>query len=157
MSDSVTPGTVVCQVPLSRDFPGKNTGVGCHFLLLCWCLILGWKLTAPQKPWISGRILNAATERKVVGSLLLLLFSWRLLGFFRQKAGYQRKRWRLQGPPNTASLAPWLGQGEIQPLIWEGCKEMELSNWGSLKTGHSFSFLITLWKAAHGTAQDESL
>ena len=29
----VTPWTVACQAPLSRDFPGKNTGVGCHFLL----------------------------------------------------------------------------------------------------------------------------
>ena len=24
--------TVVCQAPLSMGFPGKNTGVGCHFL-----------------------------------------------------------------------------------------------------------------------------
>ena len=28
-----TPWTVVCQAPLSMDFPGKNTVVGCHFLL----------------------------------------------------------------------------------------------------------------------------
>ena len=27
------PWTVVCQAPLSRSFPGKNTGVWCHFLL----------------------------------------------------------------------------------------------------------------------------
>ena len=27
------PWTVACQVPLSMGFPGKNTGVGCHFLL----------------------------------------------------------------------------------------------------------------------------
>ena len=27
-----TPWTVACQVPLSMEFPGKNTGVGCHFL-----------------------------------------------------------------------------------------------------------------------------
>ena len=25
--------TVVCYIPLSLDFLGKNTGVGCHFLL----------------------------------------------------------------------------------------------------------------------------
>ena len=30
---SVTPGTVACQAPLSMDFPGKNTGMGCRFLL----------------------------------------------------------------------------------------------------------------------------
>ena len=28
-----TPWTVALQAPLSRDSPGKNTGVGCHFLL----------------------------------------------------------------------------------------------------------------------------
>ena len=25
--------TVACQAPLSMDFPGKNNGAGCHFLL----------------------------------------------------------------------------------------------------------------------------
>ena len=28
-----TPWTVACQAPLPMEFPGKNTGVGCHFLL----------------------------------------------------------------------------------------------------------------------------
>ena len=28
-----TPWTEACQAPPSTDFPGKNTGVGCHFLL----------------------------------------------------------------------------------------------------------------------------
>ena len=30
----VTPWTVAYQAPLSMDSPGKNTGVGCHALLL---------------------------------------------------------------------------------------------------------------------------
>ena len=30
--------TVAHQAPLSWDSPGKNTGVGCHFLLLPWDL-----------------------------------------------------------------------------------------------------------------------
>ena len=29
----VTPWTIACQAPLSMGFPGKNTGVGCYFLL----------------------------------------------------------------------------------------------------------------------------
>ena len=29
----VTPWTVACQAPLSMDFPGKHTGVGCRALL----------------------------------------------------------------------------------------------------------------------------
>ena len=28
-----TPWTVARQAPLAMDFPGKNTGIGCHFLL----------------------------------------------------------------------------------------------------------------------------
>ena len=28
----VTPCTIACLSPLSMDSPGKNTGVGCHFL-----------------------------------------------------------------------------------------------------------------------------
>ena len=30
-----TPGTAAYQAPPPRDSPGKNTGVGCHFLLQC--------------------------------------------------------------------------------------------------------------------------
>ena len=29
----VTPWTTACQAPLSKDPPGKNTGMGCHLLL----------------------------------------------------------------------------------------------------------------------------
>ena len=29
------PWTAAYQAPLSTDFPGKSTGVGCHFLLQC--------------------------------------------------------------------------------------------------------------------------
>ena len=29
----VTPRTVACRLPCPWNFPGKNTGVGCHFLL----------------------------------------------------------------------------------------------------------------------------
>ena len=27
------PWTIACQAPLSMEFSGKNTGMGCHFLL----------------------------------------------------------------------------------------------------------------------------
>ena len=32
-STLATAWTVACRAPLSMGFPGKNTGVGCHFLL----------------------------------------------------------------------------------------------------------------------------
>ena len=47
---SVAPGTVARQAPLSmRDFPGKNTGVGCHFLLQGIFLTQGWKPGLPHR------------------------------------------------------------------------------------------------------------
>ena len=33
-----TPWSVACQAPLFMGSPGKNTGVGCHFLLQCVCV-----------------------------------------------------------------------------------------------------------------------
>ena len=35
----VTPWTAAHQAPLSMDFPGKSTGVGCHCLLCIWRLL----------------------------------------------------------------------------------------------------------------------
>ena len=35
-----TPWTAACQAPISMDFPGKSTGVGCHCLLRLCCLLL---------------------------------------------------------------------------------------------------------------------
>ena len=39
-----TPWTVARQAPLSMEFPSKNTGVGCHFLLQGIFLTQGSKL-----------------------------------------------------------------------------------------------------------------
>ena len=36
--------TGACQASLSTDFPGKNTGMGCHFLLQGIFLTQGWNL-----------------------------------------------------------------------------------------------------------------
>ena len=42
------PWTVAYQAPLSMDFPGKNTGVGCHFLLQEIFLTQGSNLGLPH-------------------------------------------------------------------------------------------------------------
>ena len=54
-----TPRTVPCQAPLRCDPPGKNTGVGCHFLLqgifltqgLNQCLLFGRWVLYPWATW----------------------------------------------------------------------------------------------------------
>ena len=40
----VTAWTIACQAPLSMGFPGKNTGVCCHFLLQGIFLTRRWNL-----------------------------------------------------------------------------------------------------------------
>ena len=79
----VTPWTVAARLLCPLNFPGKNTGVGCHFLLqgivptqesnLCLLYLLHWKvgslpLTSPGKPlrsiyhmqtWIVEILFNA--------------------------------------------------------------------------------------------------
>ena len=54
VSDSVTPWTVARQLLCPWNFPGKNTGVGCHFplqgiflsqgLSLCLLCLLNWQV-----------------------------------------------------------------------------------------------------------------
>ena len=47
-----TPRTVACQVPLFGDSPGKNTGVGCQFLLQGIFLTQGSNPGLPHCRWI---------------------------------------------------------------------------------------------------------
>ena len=44
LSNSVTPWAVACQLLCPWDFPRKNTGVGCHFLLQGIFPTQGWNL-----------------------------------------------------------------------------------------------------------------
>ena len=51
VSDSFRPH-VACQAPLSMDFPGKNTGMGCHFLLQGIFPTQGLNTCLPLGQWI---------------------------------------------------------------------------------------------------------
>ena len=59
------PWTVALQAPLTVDFPGKNTGVGCHFLLQGLFLIQGWNLGLP----LGRRILYHWATWEVIESM----------------------------------------------------------------------------------------
>ena len=41
---SATPWIAAHQAPLSMDFPGKSTGVGCHCLLQTWLISYYWTI-----------------------------------------------------------------------------------------------------------------
>ena len=60
----VTPWTAAHQAPLSMDFPGKNTGVGCHFLLLRIFPNPGIKPTSPESPALADKLFTSEPPRK---------------------------------------------------------------------------------------------
>ena len=55
-----TPWTIAHQAPLSWDFPGKNTGVGCHVLLQGIFLTQEWNLCLLH--WQMGVLYHWATR-----------------------------------------------------------------------------------------------
>ena len=50
----LTPWPVACQVPLSMNSPGKNIGVGCHFILQGIFHNPRIKLMSPSAPALAG-------------------------------------------------------------------------------------------------------
>ena len=69
-----TPWTVSCQAPLSMGFPGKNTGVGCHFLLQGIFLTQGSKLGLPTLNHLGHQGISAVfhSEGPYVSNLWIL-------------------------------------------------------------------------------------
>ena len=61
----VTLGTVGRQAPLSWDFPGKNTAVGCHFLLQGIFPAQGSKPCLLHLPTLAGEFFTTSTTWKV--------------------------------------------------------------------------------------------
>lgn len=102
--------------------PAREVNISDLFLALRggWCLSLGWELTAPQKPAShnSGRILAADVERKATGLFSSLPFS--CLPFGCRMQVIKGRDGDCKDYRTHPSLAPWLGQGKIQPLICTG-------------------------------------
>ena len=64
--------TVACQDPLSMYFPGKNTRVGCHFLLqgIFWTQGLNPGIK-PTSPALAGRLFTTEPPGKPLITLSL--------------------------------------------------------------------------------------
>ena len=123
----VTPWTVACQAPLSMGFPGKNTGVGCQFLLQGIFLTQGSNLGLLR----CRQILYALSHQ---GNPLL----WRDIKLMMHYNIFQRWRFLYHGllkslekamAPHSSTLAweiPWTEEsGRLQSM-------------GSQRVGHDW-------------------
>ena len=63
----MTPWTVARQVPLSMDFLGKNTGVGCYFPLQGILPESETKPSSPVSPALAARFFTTALREKPMG------------------------------------------------------------------------------------------
>ena len=73
----MTPWTVVHQAPLSMDFSGKNTGVGCHFFLWGIFLTPGIKLGSSASQ--ADSLPSEPTGKLVMAKAHVLLVDFRMV------------------------------------------------------------------------------
>ena len=91
----VTPWTIAPQAPLSMDFPGKNTEVGCHFLLQ------GIFLTQESNPGFGSPVCRWILYQLSHKESSEWLWAWRLMirimdaksQFSSWQAGTQKSQW----------------------------------------------------------------
>ena len=73
----VTPCTTACQAPLSWGSPGKNTGVGCHFLLQGIFPTQGLSPRLPHCRWVLSSLNPAQIRRPpVLGTVSAQVLGW---------------------------------------------------------------------------------
>ena len=131
----------VLQLPrllCSGDFPGKNTGVGCHFLLqeTPWprdgthvsCVSCIGRYTAPP-----GKIFESYESASRRGSnewfqILLLTLLLTLCGL-RMDTEFSNKELSVN---LTRNQCQWLGDGWVETMIRAGQREQEKRHWRQL-------------------------
>ena len=100
MSDSATPWTAAHQAPRPWDSPGKNTGVGCHFLLQCM------KVKSESEVAQSCLTLSDSMDCSLPGSSVHGIFQarvleWGAIAFSELTSLKNKKREKLYNHPKT--------------------------------------------------------
>ena len=135
MSDSVTHRWQPTRLPRPWDSPGKNTGVGCHFLLQCM------KVKSESEVVQSCPTLCDPMDRSLPGSSIHGIFQARVLewgaiafseDFFELEANENQQMQEEAFPelPLSDCKQKLLGNGSSKnPLSWESfmaVKKMEI-------------------------------
>ena len=92
------------RLPCPRDSPGKNTGVGCHFLLQCM------KVKSESEVTQSCPTLSDPIDRSLPGSSVHGIFQARVLEWvaisFSRGSSRPRDRTRVSHIPGTLTSEP---------------------------------------------------
>ena len=140
-NSSATPWTVACQAPQSMGFPGKNTGVGCHFLLQGIFLTQGSNLGLPHCRQILYCLHHQESSNK--------------LWYINTKGTTEDEMvgWHHQLDGHAFEQAPGIGDGQGSPACcspW-GCQESDTTerlNWTQLNSSQQWEetkFHPPLW------------
>ena len=127
LPQSCTPWTVAHQAPWSMEFPGKNTGVGCHSLLQ-WIFLTQGSNPCPYVSCIAGKFFTIiatceapelvcylnVTEKRTRGIVFFLNINLLMNGLAMWHSTQD-----LSFLTGDGTRAPCSGSTESQPL---GCK-----------------------------------
>ena len=83
----VTPETAAHQAPRPWDSPGKNTGVGCHFLLQCM-KVKSEREVAQSCPTLSDPMDCSPPGSSVHGIFQARVLEWGAIAFSERENGY---------------------------------------------------------------------
>ena len=118
MSDSVRPHRrQPTRLPCPWDSPGKNTGVGCHFLLQCMKVKSEREVTQ-LCPTLSDPMDHSLPGSSVHGIFQARVLEWGAIAFFRdlpdpgiELSSFTSPAWRRQWHP-TPVLLPGESHGQ---------------------------------------------
>ena len=135
MSDSVRPHRPAAQqAPRPWDSPGKNTGVGCHFLLQCM-KVKSESEVAQSCPTLSNPMDYSPSGSSIHGILQARVLEWGAIAFspkyqetalkivtqgFRNGLTISMRSWQEVMAPYSSTLAwkiPWMEEpGRLQSM-----------------------------------------
>ena len=124
------------RLPRPRDSPGKNTGVGCHFLLQCM------KTKSESEVAQSCPTLSDLMDRSLPGSSVHGIFQARVLEWgaiaFSGELPMERAKSRETGPATVAGSGLWPTANKKVKPWWYSCIEVNsATTWVSLDMNSS--------------------
>ena len=132
MSDSVRPhGWQPTRLPHPWDSPGKNTGVGCHFLLQCM-KVKSESEVAQSCPTLSDPMDCSLPDSSVHGIFQARVLEWGAIAFSIDNTGVSKspqvQAWNRSGCINPVPSVPYTLGWDWEKLRQQELKQKKLTS-----------------------------